>query len=106
CHKWLCTPKGSAFLHVRRDLQAATPPLVVSHGRNADTSVHSRFRLEADFYGTVDPSPWLVIPDAIEFLGSLFPDGFDGLRRHNRELVLGARRLFQEVLDVDEPAPE
>ncbi|MEZ5978334.1 MAG: aminotransferase class V-fold PLP-dependent enzyme [Planctomycetota bacterium] len=105
CHKWLCTPKGSAFLHVRRDLQERTPPLVVSHGRNADTSRRSRFRLEADFYGTVDPSPWLVIPDAIEFLGSLMDGGFEGLRRHNRDLVLGARRRFQDVLGIGEPAP-
>ncbi|HVG48616.1 MAG TPA: aminotransferase class V-fold PLP-dependent enzyme, partial [Rubellimicrobium sp.] len=32
CHKWLMAPKGSAFLHVRRGLQARIDPLVISHG--------------------------------------------------------------------------
>ena len=27
CHKWLCAPKGSAFLHVRKDLQEKIHPL-------------------------------------------------------------------------------
>jgi isopenicillin-N epimerase len=106
CHKWLCTPKGSAFLYVRRDLQNATPPLVVSHGRNSNRRDRSRFRLEADFTGTCDPSAWLAIPDAIAFLEGLFPDGFDGLRDHNRRLVLDARARFESLLGLPPSAPE
>jgi isopenicillin-N epimerase len=32
CHKWLCAPKGAAFLYVRRDLHHLIDPLIVSWG--------------------------------------------------------------------------
>jgi isopenicillin-N epimerase len=104
-HKWLCTPKGSAFLHVREDLQAATPPLSISHGANAPRSERGRFRLLHDWTGTVDPSPWLVIPRAIEFMGGLVPGGWDALRAHNHRLCLEGRALLCAALEIDPPAP-
>ncbi len=106
CHKWLCTPKGSAILHVRRDKQAGIRPLVISHGANSGRKDRSRFRIEADWIGTLDPSPWLCIPTALRFLGSLFEGGFDGLRAHNRDLVLYGRRLLCETLGIAPPCPE
>ena len=79
-HKWLCTPKGAAFLYVRRDLQDSVRPAVISHGANARSEERSRFLLEFDWCGTDDPTAWLCIPAAMSFLEGLFPDGWEGLR--------------------------
>jgi isopenicillin-N epimerase len=105
-HKWVCAPKGSAFLYVRRDLQPRLRPLAISHGANTLRRDRTRFRLEADWLGTLDPSPWLAIPAALHFVQHLLPGGIDGLRAHNRDLVLVGRRLLCERLGVPSPAPE
>jgi isopenicillin-N epimerase len=106
CHKWLCTPKGSALLHVRRDRQAAIRPLSISHGANSTRTDRSKFRLEFDWPGTFDPSPFLVIPKAIEFLGSLVPGGWPEIRRRNRALALQGRERLLAALGIEAPAPE
>jgi isopenicillin-N epimerase len=106
CHKWMCTPKGSAFLYVREDRQSLVHPLVISHGRNARRQDRSRFRLEFDFTGTQDPTAWLVIPEAIRFLGSLLPGGWDALRERNHALAVRGRSMLCEALDIQYPAPE
>jgi len=104
CHKWLCTPKGAAFLHVRADRQAELHPLCISHGRYAvlDGS-RSRFRAEFDYTGTDDPTAHLCIPAAIELLKSLVPGGMAGLMRRNHELVLRAHDAVCKLLG-DPPA--
>lgn len=105
-HKWVCTPKGSAFLHVRPDRQSSIAPWIISHGRNAPTTEYSRFRLEFEWTGTVDPSPWLVMPAAIEYVASLVEGGWDEVRRRNRALALYGRDRLCEALRLDRPAPD
>lgn len=105
-HKWVCAPKGSAFLHVRRDRQATTHPLVTSHGANSPRTDRSRFRLEADWTGTRDPSGWLSVPVAIDLLGGLLPGGWRGVRLRNRDLALRARDVLCTALGIPSPAPD
>ena len=106
CHKWLCSPKGAAFLHVRRDRQAKIRPLAISHGANDERRDRSRFRLEFDWTGSADPSAYLCVPGAIHFLGELLPGGWDALYQHNRALALHARREMAAALEVELPAPD
>lgn len=106
CHKWLCTPKGAGFLSVRRDRQSAIRPLTISHGANSCRTDKSRFQLEFDWMGTDDPTAYLCIPEAIEFLGSLLPGGWTQLMENNRAKALWARRLLCETLNVSPPCPD
>ncbi|NBD11569.1 aminotransferase class V-fold PLP-dependent enzyme [Corallococcus silvisoli] len=98
CHKWLCAPKGAAFLYVRRDLQPALKPLVVSHGHNSPRTDRSRFRLEFDWTGTHDPTPFLCIPTALRVIGGLVPGGWPEVMASNRAKVLAARKRLDARL--------
>lgn len=99
-HKWMCAPKGAAFLHVRRDRQKVLHPTVISHGYD------SGLQAEFDWTGTCDPTAWLCIPEAIRFMGSLLPGGWPEVMATNRALVLRARRLLFDTLQVEAPCPE
>ena len=102
CHKWLCSPKGSAFLWVRRDRQNEIRPHVISHGANVPRQDRSRFVLEFDWPGTLDFTPALCIPASIAFLRDTCPDW----RQQNRALALEARKILCDALSIPTPAPE
>lgn len=106
CHKWLCAPKGAAFLHVREDRQAAVRPLTISHGANATRADRSRFRLEFDWTGTLDPTAALCIPECIRYLGALFDGGWPELFAYNRRRTLAARDVLVKALKIPAPAPD
>lgn len=104
-HKWLCGPKTSGFLHVRRSLQGEVRPTVISHGANSAHLGQSEFLAEFNWIGTYDPTPLLVMPKAIEFLSGLKPGGLEQLMSDNRELALAGRSILAEALGIDPPAP-
>lgn len=69
CHKWMCTPKGSAFMAVRDGHNI--PPLVVSWGYQPEQPTESAFVDLHEFLGTRDPSAFLAVPRAIEWLNEI-----------------------------------
>ena len=105
-HKWLCAPKGSGFLHVRRDRRHLIRPVVISHGANGEGAGHDRFRAEFDWTGTGDPTPYLAVPAAIRLLESLRPGGLAALITDRRALTLAVRDRLCEALGVAPPLPD
>lgn len=76
CHKWLCAPKGSAFLHARPDRQDRLHATVTSWGYAQDSGGHAgfdaylgrtAFERRLQWQGTRDLSAWLAVPAAIAF---------------------------------------
>ncbi|MDH3584388.1 MAG: aminotransferase class V-fold PLP-dependent enzyme [Phycisphaerae bacterium] len=105
CHKWLCAPKGAGFLHVRADRQQRVRPLAISHAANSPRRNRSRFLMEFDWCGTWDPTAFLAVPVALEFVNNLLPGGIEQLMARNRDLALAARQLLCERLGIEPPCP-
>jgi isopenicillin-N epimerase len=70
CHKWMMSPKGAAFLFVRRAVQRLIEPFVVSwgYGSSNEIATGSRFIDFLQWTGTKDPSAALTVPTAIQFM--------------------------------------
>jgi isopenicillin-N epimerase len=105
-HKWLCAPKGAAFLHVRRDRQERIRPLITSHGANSPRRARSRFRLEFDWTGTADPTAALCIPAALDFMATLEPGGWPEIMAHNHRQALAGRQAVLDALGGAPLAPD
>ncbi len=106
CHKWLCAPKGSAFLHVRKDKQAAIHPLTISHGMTFPLGDTTRFRHEFDWTGTRDMSAHCALPAAIDHLADAVEGGWPAIMEHNHELALQGRDILCEALGLEKPCPD
>jgi isopenicillin-N epimerase len=105
-HKWLCAPKGSAFLWVRADRRAGVHPTVVSHGANDPRPTRPRYTLEFDWVGTTDPTPILALPAAIDWVGRLDPGGWPAVMSTNHALAIAARDTLARALGVPAPVPD
>jgi len=92
CHKWLCAPKGSAFLYARPDRQADLHPVTISHG------LGKAYLEEFDWTGTRDPSAWLATDVAIDFHARL---GGPALMARNAALAADATRLLARRLNTE-----
>jgi len=92
CHKWLCAPKGCAFLWARPERQTGLHPVTISHGYGQG------FVAEFDWSGTRDMSAWLAVTAALDFHDRL---GGAGLRARNRALAAEGAALLAGRLGTE-----
>jgi isopenicillin-N epimerase len=94
-HKWICSPRAAAYLHVAEQWRDQVRPLVASHGYAG--GFHEAF----DWTGTFDPVNVLAIPAALDFWES--QGGWDEVRRRQRETVDDGAKRVAAALDSHSP---
>ena len=97
CHKWLCGPKGSSFLFVKKEHQGWIKPLVVSWGKNGDDPTPSEFLQDFNWQGTRDMSAFLTMPTAIDF----YQKEIRSNQGTCRKIIQDAHSEFQAVLNTE-----
>jgi isopenicillin-N epimerase len=103
CHKWLCAPKGAAFLYARRDVQRWLEPLVVSSGWESEHPGDSQFIDYHEYQGTRDLAAFLSVPAAIEFQDE---HDWGRVRQRCRALASETRRRLEELTGLDPVCPD
>lgn len=106
CHKWICTPKGSAFLHVREDKKNNFRPLNISHGASFKGNMQEKFEFEFSWPGTYDPTPWMCIPDSIHYMDRMVEGGWEEIKKRNTNLAIKGRKILCQELGIKKPFPD
>jgi len=90
-HKWLCSPKGSAFLYTRPEMQSLVEPLVVGWGwgEEKEFSFGSDYLDYLQWLGTNDVSAYLAVPTAIQFQSD---NAWPSVRKQCHQLLVQAIR--------------
>lgn len=107
CHKWLCAPKGAGVLYVAERHRDEIGAVSISHGHNgqwpgSNSAFHGRF----DWTGTDDPTARLSVSTALDVVGRGHPNGWEGIRASNHELIVRGRDIIAGSIGVEPPVPD
>ncbi|MBS0209006.1 MAG: aminotransferase class V-fold PLP-dependent enzyme [Planctomycetes bacterium] len=103
CHKWLCAPLGTGMMYVHPRVHAQIRPVILSWGRQFPGNAEPGLNDEFTWLGTRDPSGFLTIPAAIEFMEAA---GVERFREHSHALAQQARRLLRPVTGIEPLVPD
>jgi len=98
-HKWLCSPKGSAFLYIKKDMHNFIHPTVISNQYGDGWDMVHQF----EYTGTRDYSAYLSLLQALEFRKNITDTV---VRTYNNNLCLQAGKLMSEAWNTTRPVPD
>jgi isopenicillin-N epimerase len=96
-HKWNFVPRGCGFLWAAPGQESELLPNVLSW------DINQPFPSNFAWTGTRDPSNWLAIPAAFDFMDGL---GESAVREHNHHLIKDAVGLLAEMWKVRVSTPD
>jgi len=102
-HKWMMAPKGSGFLHVRREMQSIIEPVIVSWGYKSEKPGPSRLIDYVEWQGTSDISAFLSVPATIKFMRA---HTWDKVQSSCHDLLQGFRQAMTDVTDLPPITPD
>lgn len=102
-HKWMCAPKGAAFLHARSGMEGMLKPLVVSWDMGPVAPTGSRFLDVHQWTGTRDIAAYLSVPAAIEFQHE---HDWPAVRARCRNLLVQAREVVGQITGMPQVCPD
>lgn len=97
CHKWLCAPKGAAFMYAAPDKKHMIEPLMVSWGGTNECASDDAFVNELQFQGTNDVSGFLAVPAAIAFQKE---HDWDSVRAECQKKIAWVKDALEELPSV------
>jgi isopenicillin-N epimerase len=109
CHKWINSPKGSAFLYSRPEVQPSLEPLVVSWGWEDETFVpdptmgDTQFIRYHQWQGTRDVAAFLATPTAIQFQAD---NNWHAVRAECHALAIETRQRVNELTGLEAICPD
>ena len=105
CHKWLCAPKGAAFLFAQPERQHLLDPLVIGWGWGAERSFSfgSDYLDSLQYLGTDDLSSYFSVPAAIAFQEK---HNWKAVRQACHTLLSEAVAEINQLTGLDSPYPD
>ncbi len=112
CHKWLCAPKGSAFLYAPSHHHSLLHGLVISWGYSDQIEGHTSFAAYTgattfvrrhQWQGTRDISAFLTVPAAIDFQEK---HQWETVRKECHKLAIYTQNRLNHLTGLSPIAPE
>eukprot|EP01127_Copromyxa_protea_P011170 TRINITY_DN2794_c0_g1_i2.p1 TRINITY_DN2794_c0_g1~~TRINITY_DN2794_c0_g1_i2.p1 ORF type:complete len:435 (-),score=81.64 TRINITY_DN2794_c0_g1_i2:75-1379(-) len=98
-HKWLCSPKGSAFLYIKSDHHKIIHPTVISNQYGNGWDLVHQF----EYTGTRDYSAFLSLKEALQFRKNLTDSV---VWKYNNNLCLEAGKMMSAAWNTTRPLPD